>query len=136
MSYTTPPTFSSGAVLTAAQVQILADDIAYLNGLASGTTFSATRLTRSAATSLSDATWTAVSWTSEVFDYGGWYSSGTNMVVPAGAVPSGFTTLALLAVFNASFVANATGYRGIRILKNGSSEVAQTIPGFASDTSI
>lgn len=35
MSYTTPPTFADDAVLSAAQLNILSDDIAYLYGLAS-----------------------------------------------------------------------------------------------------
>jgi hypothetical protein len=36
MAWTTPPTFSSGAVLSAAQLNVLSDDLEYLNGFVSG----------------------------------------------------------------------------------------------------
>lgn len=136
MAYTTPPTFIADDPLAAADLNILGDDLEYLKAITDGLTFSGTRETRSAATSISNATWTAVSWSAEVYDYGGWYSAGTDIVVPAGAIPAGFTTISVHCIFNASFAANGTGYRGIRLLVNGSSQVAQTIPGFASDTAI
>ncbi len=36
MAWTTPPTFVNGAVLSAAQMNILSDDIEYLRGFVSG----------------------------------------------------------------------------------------------------
>lgn len=36
MAWTSPPTFSSGAVLTASQLNILSDDLEYLHGYVSG----------------------------------------------------------------------------------------------------
>lgn len=36
MAYTTPPTFTTGAVLTAAQMNTLSDDIEYLYGITQG----------------------------------------------------------------------------------------------------
>lgn len=136
MSYTAPPVFVADDVLEADQLNVLGDDIAYLKAITDGVVFSGVRVTRSAATSIADNTWTAVTWTTEVYDIGSWWGSGTNVVVPAGAIPAGFTTIAVHCIFNTSFAANGTGYRGIRLLVNGSSEVAQTIPGFSSDTAI
>lgn len=109
----------------------------YLKGITDGVGVSAVRVSRAAATSIPDSTWTAVSFSAEVYDYGGWYSSGTNIVVPAGAIPSGYTTIAVAAIpFGASFAANATGYRGVRVSLNGSSAESTTQPGFASDTAV
>lgn len=135
MPFTTPPTFVSGDVLTAAQLNILGDDLNYLNGIANGLTFSAVRVTRSATTSIGTGVWNDVSFTAEDYDYGSWWTSGTNIVVPAGAIPSGYTTIALLCQGRTIFTANSTGYRGLRILKNGSAEMTFTSASFATDNS-
>lgn len=37
MAYTTPPTFTTGSILSAAQLNILSDNIEYLNGFVVGT---------------------------------------------------------------------------------------------------
>jgi hypothetical protein len=136
MAYTTPPTFNPGDILAAADLNVLGDDIEYLKAIADGIGFTAVQLSRSGATSLANGTWTPTTWTAEIYDYGGWFSSGTDIVVPAGAIPAGFTTIALYANFGASFAANGAGYRGCRITQNGSSVLAQTQPGFASDSAI
>ena len=137
MAYTTPPTFVASDVLEADQLNILSDDISYLKGITDGVTYSAVQVTRAANTSISDSTWTPVTWTAEVIDYGGWYTSGTDIVVPAGAVPAGYTSIAVLAIpYNAQFDNNATGIRGARVMLNGSTALAQTQAGFASDDTV
>ena len=133
MAFVTPPDFASGATLTAAQLDILGDDLLYLKGISDGLTFSAARVTRSAATSIPDATWSTITFSAEVFDYGSWWSSGTNIVVPADAIPAGYTSIAIDARISTLFAANATGYRAIRLLVNGSEEFNATQGSFATD---
>jgi hypothetical protein len=120
MSYTTPPTFVSGDILTAAELNVLGDDIVYLYGVAQGVTFSGTKVRRAANQSISDSTDTSVSFDTETFDYGGWYTSGTKVIVPSGAIPSGYTTIAVRVDAAAKFASNGTGKRRIQVFKNGS----------------
>ena len=136
MSYTTPPTFTAGTVLTAANLNILGDDIVYLKGITDGVTFSGYKIDRSGAGSQSipDATDTDVTFTTEVFDSGGWWSSGATSTVPAGAIPSGYTTVAVMFIALVRFVANGTGGRKILILKNGSEVDSVNYSAISGDT--
>ncbi len=130
MAYVAPPNFVSGAVLTEANLDVLSDDIAYLYGTATAQAMSGTQVTRTASTNLANASETAITWTAEVFDEGNWWTSGTNIVVPAAAIPSGYTTIMLLVAARVRFAANGTGLRYIRALKNG------TPFGYASTSAI
>jgi hypothetical protein len=127
MAFTTPPTFIAADPLAAADLNILGDDIAYLKAIADGLTFSGVSVSRAAATSISTATDTDITFTAEAFDYGSWWSSGISAVVPASAIPAGFTTIAVALVFRAVFATNATGYRAIKVMVNGSATKAPTI---------
>lgn len=112
----------AGVNLTAAQWnQYVRDNENYLKGIADGVAFSGTRVTRAAATSIADATASTITFTAEAYDYGSWYTSGTNVVVPAGAIPSGYTTIALLCFANSTFATNGTGRRYVIIKQNGTS---------------
>ena len=135
MAYTTPPTFTAGTVLTAANLNILGDDIVYLKGITDGVNFSGVQLRRTATQSITTATWTAVTWQTETggFDNGGWWSSGTNIVVPAGAIPSGFTTIACDVLARTYFGTNGTGSRKIRILVDGSVTETGNLPAISGD---
>lgn len=128
MPYTTPPTFVSGGTVTASNLNILSDDIEYLYGISQGVTFSGAQISRSTNQSISDSTDTNISWNAESFDYGGWWSSGTALTVPAGAIPAGYTNIAVLAIARAKFASNTTGNRKLTVLKNGS-EVGSTALG-------
>jgi hypothetical protein len=121
VAYVTPPTFNSGDVLAASDLNILGDDIKYLKGITDGVGFSGCRVTRAAATSTTSGSLYTVSFTAEAFDYGGWYSSGTNVVVPAGAIPAGYTTIAVDCIASAVFAVNGTGRRFVIIKQNGTS---------------
>lgn len=134
MAYVTPPTFAATDVLAAADLNVLGDDIVYLKAISDGLTFSGVRVTRTAATSIADATWTPVSWTAEVHDVGGWYSSGTDIIVPTSEIPAGFSMISLHGIARATFVASAAGYRGLRVLVNGSAVITGTESGFATDS--
>lgn len=135
MSFTTTPTFNSGDPLAASDLNILGDDITYLKGVADGVGFSGVQLRRTATQSIPDSTWTAVTWQTESggFDFGSWWSSGTNIVVPAGAIPSGFTTIACQVIGGTNFAANGTGWRGIRVLVNGSATGKSSVDGVTGD---
>lgn len=134
MAYVTPPTFNSGDVLDADDLNILGDDIEYLKGVADGVGFSGAKASRSSNQSIPDTTYTDVTFTAEVFDFGGWYSSGSTFTVPAGAVPAGFTTIVLDVVAIARFVANGAGSRQLAILKNGSTEDLFGLSALSGDT--
>lgn len=133
MAFVTPPTFSSGAVLTAAQLNILSDDLNYLKGIADGVTISGVGLRRAATQSIANDSDVAVSWDTEVQDWGGWWSSGTTVTVPAGAIPGDSTMIAVQAVVQAKFASNATGKRTLRVLKEGSSVDYWKIPALDDD---
>jgi hypothetical protein len=135
MAYTTPPTFASGAALLAAELNVLGDDIVYLHGVSDGVTFSAVKVDRAGAGSQSipNSTATNVTWTNEVFDYGSWWSTGATITVPAGAIPAGFTTIALQIIALVRFVSNGTGGRKIIVNKNGSEEDSFAIGALSGD---
>jgi hypothetical protein len=120
MAWTDPPVFVSGGTVTAAQLNILGDDLVYLKGITDGVSFSGTKLIRSTSQSLTTATYTDITLTAETFDYGGWWSSGPTVTVPAGAIPTGYTSVAVLLIGLLRYVANGTGSRQLRILLNGS----------------
>jgi hypothetical protein len=127
MAYTAPPTFVSGDPLTAAEMNVLGDDIAYLYGVNQGLTFSGTMVSRAAATSIPNGSWTAITFSAETFDYGAWWGSGATVIVPAGAIPSGFTTIALLIIARTKFAGDNAGFRGIAVQQNGSDLIGSTV---------
>jgi hypothetical protein len=119
MTYTTPPTFAATDILAAADLNILGDDIVYLKGQTDALAASAVKLNRTSAQSIPDSTWTAVVWNNQLGDLGGWWSSGTNIVMPSdfpAGVSAYFVDIPMVAVF----ATNTTGNRGVRLLLNGS----------------
>lgn len=135
MAYVTPKTWVTGDTVSASQLnQDLRDNVEYVKGLTDGLSFSGTRLQRSATQSIPDSTNTLITWQTEVFDYGGWWSSGTNVVVPSGAIPSGFTSIAVQCYARAEFAASAVGTRRLRILIDGASAGGSNTTGISGDT--
>lgn len=118
-TFTTPPAFSSGEVLTASDINVLGDDISYLYQQSTQVAFYGARLTQSGTVSLANNVYTDNSWDAETFDIGTWWTSGAAITVPAVAIPAGLTNVVLLVTGAARFAANGTGYRGLRILKDG-----------------
>jgi hypothetical protein len=125
MAWVTPPTFVSGGTVTAANLNILGDDLLYLKGIADGVTASGVQVTRAAAQSVTTSTSTTLSFSAEVWDFGGWWSSGTAITVPAGAIPAGYTNILVYFDAEVRVQSNATGARALTIYKNGS----ETLPG-------
>jgi len=82
-----------------------------------GGTFSGCSLSKSAAQSVSNATWTAISWNQENYDTDAFHnnsSNNTRITIPAG---KGGKYLIASSLFNPS---NSSGARLIRFQKNGS----------------
>lgn len=127
MAYVTPPSFVSGTTAVAADANILGADIEYLYGIVSGLTASGVQATRTTNQSISGSTWTAISFGAEQFDLGSWWSSGTDVVVPAGAIAAGSTTALVIVSARLQFLANSTGRRGLKILKNGTQTGRTTV---------
>lgn len=128
MSYTTPPTFVAADILTAADLNILTDDIIDLDGRVTSQAFSGIHLTRSSDLSTADNTSTDVPWSTDPIDIDGWWSTGATVTVPAAAVPDGATTIAIRIDMEARFASNSTGVRTVRALVNGS------VAGIAAST--
>ena len=120
-SYTSERTWATGDTVSASDLNTyLRDNVDYLKGKVDGISYSGCSLTRVAATSIADSTYTAITWTTERQDVGAWFTSGTTITVPAGAIPSGSTTIAIKVEMRTIFASNATGRRRVRLLKNGS----------------
>jgi hypothetical protein len=132
--FTTPPTFVSGDVLTAAQLNILGDDLNYLSGIADGAVLSGFSVRRAASQSISDDTDTDVSHDTEVNDFGAWWSSGSTATTPAGAIPSGYTNIGVIYFAQATFAANSTGFRRLFVYKNGAAISSHRISAVNGDT--
>jgi len=110
------------------------DNLNYLKGIAAGVTFSGVNLTRTANQSTSDSTSTKVDWSAENYDYGGWWSSGTDIIVPAGAIPTGFTTIAVLVMARIKWASNGTGLRYVYLMLNGAEFGSISTSALTGDT--
>jgi len=85
---------------------------------ASGSTYSGVSLYKSAAQTVSNSTFTAITWDSERYDTDSYHSTSTNtsrITIPSGK--SGYYILTGSNVWDA----NATGNRGLELRKNGTS---------------
>ena len=129
MAYVDPPTFVASDPLAAAELNVLSDDIRALSAVQEGVTFSGVQLYITSQESIADTTATAVDWHAEQFDYGGWWSTGDTITVPAGAIPTGYTALALLVFARARFGDDATGNRRLNVLRNAASFGQRTYNG-------
>ena len=127
MAYTAPPTFVAGDPLAAAELNVLGDDIKYLYAATEGLTFSGCSVTRAADTSIPDTTETAITFTAEGYDYGAWWASGPDVVVPAGAIPAGFTTIAVQVIGRTKFAGDNLGFRQLAITLNGTAYVGSNV---------
>lgn len=134
MSYTDPPDFNGGDVLTEADLDVLSEDIRDLNSRVSGVVASIVQVTRSANQSFSDSTEAYVTWTAEQFDIGGWWSSGTKIIVPASAIPTGATSIIVCAAGQFRFATNSTGIRRVNMHVNGASQGGAQLPGLSGDS--
>lgn len=133
---TTPPTFVAGDPLAAADLNLLGDGIVELQGVTEGVPFSGFQIDRAGAGSQSipNTTNTDVTFTHEILDIGGWWSSGISAAVPAGAIPSGFTVIAVHYIALVRFVSNGTGSRKIIVVQNGSEVNSYALSALSGET--
>lgn len=135
MSFTTAPTFVADDVLEADQLNILSDDINDLDARARQMAFKGVSLFRGSNQSISNSSFTAITWTSAAIDVGGWWTSGTDVVVPAGAIPDGYTTIYVECHGQTRFASNGTGTRYLEFTLNGSViEAAFNVSALSGDT--
>lgn len=76
----------------------------------------ACKLRKSVAQSIPNATWTSITWDTEDFDQGGLHSTASNterITIPTGGDGT------YLVIGQIRIAVNATGFRSVRILKNG-----------------
>lgn len=119
MAYVTPPTFVAGTAAVAADVNVLSNDISYLKAFADAQAGAGVALVRTTNLSVVTATWTDIPWVSASVDITGWWTSGTDITVPAGLVPPGYTSVVVEIEARARFDQNGTGARQIQVLLNG-----------------
>lgn len=131
---TTPPTFVAGDILEADQLNLLGDGIVELQAVTEAIPFCGVKLTRGASQSIGDSVDTNITWTVETFDVGGWWSSGNTIIVPAGAIPSGYTTIAVVGFAMARFVSNGTGSRRLAIVHDGVDEAIDSRSALSGET--
>lgn len=105
----------------------LRDNTEYLKGIVDGTSYMGVQVTRSGAQSVASSSSTTVIFTAEVSgsDVGGWWSSGSAIIVPSGAVPSGGTVICVHVEAEATFGSDSTGQRIMNLYHNGD----QQLPG-------
>ncbi len=128
MAYVTPPTFTAATTATAADVNILGDDIKYLKAQTDLAVFSGMFAKRTTNQSISDSTDSDVTLTTEVWDNGGWIAvSATTATLPAGAIPAGFTTVAIDIRAAALFAGNTVGARRLIINQSGTQIYSKAI---------
>jgi hypothetical protein len=119
MAWTTPPTETAGQPLAAADLNIVRDDLIDLDARTTAQSFTGVKLSKVGAVSIVTATPTDVIWDFESFDVGTWWTSGADITVPAGTVPSGFSSAVLHVDASCRFAVNGTGVRNLYVSVNG-----------------
>lgn len=133
MAYVTPPTFVADDVLAADELNILGDDIEYLKGITDGVVASGVQVYRDTNQATASGVAENVVFATENFDFGGYWSSGDTVTIPAGAIPAGFTSILVHVVGRIRWGTSGTGNRRVRALLNGVSFSSNTQGGIASD---
>lgn len=123
MAWTTPKTWAALSTLTATDLNThLRDNLNYLKGIVESVPFSGAQASYSGSLNVANNVSTNVTFNSEQFDYGGWFTaSNTKVIIPATAIPTGYTSIGIMAVGVSRWsTSNGSGSRYIRLLKNGS----------------
>lgn len=120
MTYSTVSTKATGDAIAASDWNTyIRDNLADHEARMTAQSFSGALVTRTTNQSLTTATNTLISWTTETTDQGGWFpGSGTTFTVPSGALPSGFTYVVVQISVTVPWEGNSTGTRKVEIYKN------------------
>lgn len=121
MPYVDPDYAVSGDPASSDAYNIVVDDVKDHEDRLVGQEYQAVLVKRVTNQTINTASWTEANFTSEDIDLGGWFSgSGTDVIVPANAIPADLTTIAVRISMYARFNTNGTGTRRCRIAVNGS----------------
>lgn len=132
MGWTTPKTWGSLTTLTATDMNThVRDNLAYLKALTDAIPFSGAKAARLTARTIATATDQEITLTSQSWDYGDWFTpSSANIIVPAGAIPAGYTTIAVQVIGYFEWAASSgVGSRWIRLKKNATNFVNLSVGG-------
>ncbi len=113
MAWATPPNFTTGQIVTESELDILANDLAFLGGPPRA------RVYNSADIPIANATSVPLTFNSERYDTDTLHSTATNTgritITTAGTYSGGA---------NVGFASNAAGYRGVGVRLNGTTFLA------------
>jgi hypothetical protein len=129
VTYSVVPTKATGDLLASSDWNTyVRDNFADHEARISANTYSGCLLTRTTNQSIPDASTTAITWTAETTDQGGWFTpSSSTITVPSGALPSGYTTIVLSIGVIAPWAGNAVGARSVAVYKNGATAGGSSI---------
>ena len=135
-SWTSVKTWVSETLTSSDLNTYVRDDLEYLKAQTDQIAFSGVIVDRAGvAQSIPDSAYTAISFTREILDVGGWIAvPSTTITVPASAIPTGYTTVVVLINFRVEFAANATGIRKVRVLNGGTVVAGSTVSAASADT--
>lgn len=139
MGWTTPKTWASLTELLASDLNThLRDNLSYLKAITDSIPFSGAQGTRGEAQNIQDDSYENITLTIQNYDYGGWFApSSSKIIVPTGAIPGGYTTIACLCYGTVEYEAsNGVGRRVIRLKKNGTAFGYQAIAGITDAQAI
>lgn len=135
MAWTDPKTWTAGSTLTAAELnEQVRDNLTFLKAITDGVDFSGCQIKRESTVQvIPDTTVTVVSFDTENFDYGGWWTSGSDITVPVTAIDDSHNAIMVYVSARAKFETNATGTRRVRVLLNGTAMGSTTVGGLSGD---
>lgn len=121
MAYSAPPNFTTGQIVTEANLDTLSDDITFLAGTPR------TRVYNSANISVADATDQALTFNSERYDTDTMHSTAANTSRITFTTAGTYTLKG-----HVSFAANGTGQRTVKIRVGGTTDIAGQKTGTTS----
>lgn len=126
-------TWTSEVLTSSDMTTYLTDNLNYLYGKVTGLTASGVQLKRTSDLTVATSTTVNITFQAESFDYGGWWSSGSAITVPASAIPSGSTAVLVMVVGRLRWATDGTGVRRVRPILNGTEFGSTTVGGLSGD---
>ena len=138
MTYSTPPTEATGNTLAAGDWNTyVRDNFEDHEARIRANTFAGAVVTRASDQSIPNAAFTAITWTAETTDQGGWITtSSTTFTVPSSAIVAGYSSITVSFGVSIYWDGNTTGGRGIRFMKNGTAYAGDTRDASPGDMGI
>lgn len=134
MAWTDPKTWASETLTSSDMNTHVRDNLNYLKGTSDGAVASGVQLRRTSDQSIPDATATPVVFQQVSFELNGdWWTSGSNITVPAAAVPAGFTTIVLLVAARLRYATDGDGVRRGQLFLDGVNFGSTTVGALSAD---